>query len=422
MIKSRPKHSISMKRIILELTTGLALAVSAAAADWLQFRGPDAASVAAGDALGLPTTLSVQDNVAWDKALPGKGLSSPIVVGDRAFVTCSSGPDQSRLHVICLSTADGGKIWERSFWASGRTMCHDKTAVAAPSPVSDGKNVYALFSSNDLFCLDLDGNLQWLRGLTQDYPNASNSLGLASSPVLVGNVLVAQIENDSESFVAGIDTKTGENIWKIDRPKVANWTSPILFEDGGKKLVGLQSGMGLLAIDPATGSEVWNFDGGASTIPSSGVGNGLVVIPSNGLTALKLNGEKPEQVWQQAQLRPGTASPLIVGDRVFVLNNAGVLNCADTTTGERLWRLRLKGPYASSPVAAGNLLYFFDEKGGAQVVDISAPGETEGRIVGEMDLGEMIQCTPAIADGAIFVRSNGKIWKLTGSTADAPRP
>ncbi|MDA0813566.1 MAG: PQQ-binding-like beta-propeller repeat protein [Verrucomicrobia bacterium] len=411
-----------MKTYVSFVLLGLALPPLSTAGDWLQFRGPDASGVAVGDVSGLPTTLNIQDNVAWELMLPGKGLSSPVVVGDKVFVTCSSGPDQKRLHVICFHSIDGKKLWERTFLASGRTMCHEKTAVAAPSPVSDGKNIYALFSSNDLFCLDLDGNLQWLRGLTQDYPNASNSLGLASSPVLVDKFFIAQIENDSESFVAGIDTTTGENVWKISRPKAANWTSPVIFEDGGKRLVGLQSSKGLLAVDPATGTEVWNFEGGASTIPSSGVGGGLIVVPSDGLTALKLNGGKPEQIWQEAQLRPGTGSPIIVGDRVFVVNNAGVLNCASLATGERLWRLRLKGPYGSSPVAAGNHLYFFDEEGGAQVVDISEPGEVEGKIVGEMDLGEMIQCTPAIGDGALFVRSNERLWKLTGTRAELPKP
>ena len=368
-----------IRTVFFSLLFGVGVSVRLPAGDWLQFRGPGAAGIAA-DAEGAPKELSMERSIAWEAALPGKGLSSPIVIGDKVIVTCSSGPDQTRLHVICFHTAgDSTPLWERTFWASGRTMCHKKTAVAAPTPVSDGKRIFALFSSNDLFCLDLEGNLLWLRGLTQDYPNASNSLGLASSPVVVGKVLVAQIENDSESFAAGIDVDTGRNIWKIDRPKAANWTSPIVFNDGGRALVGLQSSKGLLAIDPAKGTEVWNFDGGASTIPSSAAGGEMVFVPSNGLTAFKLTGEQPEQVWQQAQLRPGTASPIVVGNRVFVLNNAGVLNCASVETGDRLWRLRLKGPYGGSPVAAGNLLYFFDEKGIAQVVDVSGEGEGKGR-------------------------------------------
>ena len=103
--------------------------------------------------------------------------------------------------------------------------------MSAPTPVSDGKYIYALYSSNDLICLDLDGNLKWIRGLMQDYPNASNSLGLASSPIIVDETLIVQIENDSDSFVSGINLKDGSNIWKLARTKKANWTSPISLYD-----------------------------------------------------------------------------------------------------------------------------------------------------------------------------------------------
>jgi outer membrane protein assembly factor BamB len=405
-----------MRISFIAFLVGLTFSGSSFAADWLQFRGPGASGISLEPAAGLPTKLDIGSSIAWEAGLPGKGLSSPIVIGKKVFLTCSSGPEQNRLHVICFHADTGASIWDRTFRASGRTICHNKTAVAAPTPVSDGKRIFALFSSNDLFCLDLDGNLLWLRGLTQDYPNASNGLGMASSPVVVGKVLVAQIENDSESFAAGFDVESGENIWKFDRPKAANWTSPIVFEDGGKSLVGLQSSKGLLAVDPATGKEAWNIDGGASTIPSSAVGDGMVFIPSRGTTAFKLTGGEPEEVWQKTKLRPETASPLVVGSKVFVLNS-NVLKCAEAKTGEDLWSIRLEaGAYAGSPVAAGNLLYLFNEKGIAQVVDVS--GDGEGVIVGGMELGEMIQCTPAIANGALFVRSNSKLWKLTGSAAD----
>jgi len=123
------------------------------------------------------------------------------------IVTCSSGPLQEQLHVFCIDAATGKIRWERRFRSTGRTMTHDKTSVAAPTPCSDGKLIYALFSSNDLFCLNLDGELQWLRGLTYDYANASNSLGLASSPVVAEGTLIVQSENDSESFAVGLSTE-----------------------------------------------------------------------------------------------------------------------------------------------------------------------------------------------------------------------
>src|SRR5437762_13447297 len=135
------------------LLLGLLLGLPAAA-DWPQFRGPNGNAVV--DDASLPTQVSPQI-VPWAAALPGRGLSSPIIVGDRIFVTCSSGPKQQRLHILCFNAADGTKRWERQFWATGRTMSHEKTCVAAPTPASDGDRLFAIFSSNDLICLDLDG-------------------------------------------------------------------------------------------------------------------------------------------------------------------------------------------------------------------------------------------------------------------------
>src|SRR6185369_3044945 len=217
-----------MKRTLV-LLCFLAL-LQADAGDWRQFRGPQGSGVS--DEPNLPSQLGAQKSIAWKIALPGRGISSPIIVGDRIFVTCSSGAQQDRLHVICFNAGDGSKRWERQFWATGRTTCHEKTSVAASTPASDGERVYVLFSCNDLVCLDLEGNLIWLRGLTRDYPNASNSLGMSSSPVVTEGVLVVQVESDSEeSFAAGLDALTGVNRWKIKRPNMANWTSPLLLKD-----------------------------------------------------------------------------------------------------------------------------------------------------------------------------------------------
>ncbi|MBM4075446.1 MAG: pyrrolo-quinoline quinone, partial [Planctomycetes bacterium] len=168
----------------------LVMSVTVVAGDWRGFRGTDASGIALDS--NPPITWSASENVAWKKALPGRGLSSPIVVGDRIFVTASSGFRQDRLHVICISTHDGSTRWERQFTATGRTMTYPKISNAAPTPISDGKRVFAIFSSNDLVCLDLEGQLLWYRGLTFDHPNVSNSLGMASSPVVVDDTLVLQ--------------------------------------------------------------------------------------------------------------------------------------------------------------------------------------------------------------------------------------
>jgi len=382
-------------------------AVGSPAADWSQFRGPHANGVA------LETNIATRfEQPAWTCQLPGRGISSPIVLGDRVFVTAASGPRQDRLHVLCFNTRDGSLTWERRFWATGRTQCHEKTSVATPTPTSDGTHLYLTFSSNDIICLDQDGNLIWLRGITLDYPNVSNSLGMASSLLIAGNTLVVMVENDSESFTVGLDLADGVNRWKLNRPKMANWTSPVpLPAVSGSPVAGIQSGEGLLAVNADTGQTLWEYTEGAATIPSSVVMDDVLYVPSHGLTALRLNpsGDPPERLWRSGQLRPATASPIVVADRAFVINAAGVLTCGATSDGSRLWQLRLKGPFSASPVASGRHLYCINEEGLLHIVDCLAE---EGEILGTYDLAETILSTPALARGALYVRSDRRLWKL----------
>lgn len=387
------------------------LAIAEPKQEWRQFRGSDGTGVLAFSE--LPTQLDVEQHVVWKSPLPGRGLSSPVIIGDRVFVSCASGANKDRLHVRCHSSSTGEVLWERQFWATGRTNCHDKTSVAASTPASDGQNLYVLFSSNDVFCLDLDGNLQWLRGLTSDYPNASNSLGMASSPIVVAETLIVQCENDSDSFAVGLDVESGKNRWRLERPTMSNYTTPLVLDDAasGKSLVALQSGRGISAIDPATGVTAWTYQDGASTIPSSVVADNTLYVPSHGITAIRggSRGEEAEQLWRSGQLRPATASPIVVGDKIFTVNNAGVVTAGRLTDGKRLWQLRTKGPYSGSPVGWGHYLYFANEKGLVQVVDVSAD---EGAIVSQIDLQETFLCTPAIADGALYLRSDQHLWKI----------
>ncbi len=406
------KHIVSRSFPLLAAWWSLS-AGSVALADWTQFRGRDGSGAVA--EASLPTTLDPQKSVRWHADLPGRGLSSPIVVGDRVFVTCSSGARQSRLHVICFNAADGAMLWERQFFATGRTMCHEKTSVAANSPASDGQRVFALFSCNDLVALDLEGNLLWVRALSLDYPNVSNSLGMSSSVVVSEGTVVAQVENDTQPLALGIDAATGLNRWKLERPKMANWTSPIVFRDPatGRETVCLQSGKGLLGVEPATGKELWNYTEGASTVPSTAAAAGVLYVPSQGITAIKPGaaGQAPTQLWRANTLRPGTSSPVVSGDRVYTINGAGVLSCGNVQNGDRVWQLRMKGPFSASPVMAGRFLYAPNETGLLQVVDTSKP---EGELVSEMELGETILSTPAVTTDSLYLRSGGKLWRISG--------
>ncbi|MBI86001.1 MAG: pyrrolo-quinoline quinone [Planctomycetaceae bacterium] len=378
-------------------------------ADWIRFRGPDGRGVAAEEEVLLEWNEGT--NIAWKAELPGQGISGPIVIGDQVVVTSCSGYRQGRLHVSCFDAETGQKRWERQFWATGRTMAHPKTTTAAATPSSDGQRIFAHFSTNDMVCLDLEGNLLWLRGFLLEYPNASGSLGLASSPIVVGQTLVTQIETDSQSVGLGLDVNTGQTRWAVDRPQKNNWTSPVVLRGGAEHsdLVVMQSSDGLKAYRAMTGEEVWNFSEACKNIPSSTVSGNTIYVPCKGLTALRYEpgSDFPELLWQEEHLGPSTPTPLSYDDKVYSLNGS-ILKCADANTGQLDWRVRLKGNFTSSPVMAGGHLYCFNEQGVGQVIELG----DKGRVVATNTLGEEIMCSPAIANDALYIRSFSHLWKI----------
>ncbi len=408
----RPKNRRSLGRCAGPIALFVCGFLSAGE-DWRQFRGSDSSAVAA--TASIPTSWDVErrEKIAWSVGLPGRGLSSPIIVGDRVILTASSGAEDNNLHVLSFDRVSGTKHWERRFWATGLTQCHPKMCMATPTPASDGERVVAFYSSNDLVCLDLDGNVEWVRGLTHDYPAASNSVGMSSSPIIVAGTVIVQVENDSESFAAGIDIKTGVNRWKIDRPARVNWTSPIVIPRvNAASMVLLQSIPITTGHDPLTGDTLWEFPGGAGAIPSATRAGETILLPSNGITAIRLDQAtlEPEVLWQERRLRLGTASAAVRGGSVYALAGS-ILHSASLESGDIEWRLRLEGPFSATPVIAGNHLYAINEKGLAQVV---ALGGESGEIVATSDFGETILCTPAIAGDAMFVRSDEHLWRISG--------
>jgi outer membrane protein assembly factor BamB len=384
------------------------------AEDWRQFRGNDSSGVSSEP--NLPTKLDDAAALQWKISLPGRGLSGPVVVGDRVFLTASSGYRDDRLHVLCFSAATGEQLWDRQFRATGRAVCHEAMCMATPQPCSDGERIYAYYSCNDVVCLDLDGNLNWCRGLGFDYPNTSSSLGMSSSPVVVDGTLVVQLDTDSESFVAGLNALTGETRWKLDRVKSAIFASPVLFRTSTnpRPQVILHSKRSLLSVDPRTGKENWQIEQACGSIPSTTVAGDLLVTPFNALTVLRPIGTTgtPELIWSEARISPDTPTPVAYKDRVYVLKGS-VLSCADLKTGKVDWQMRLncKDAYAS-PLAGNGHLYLVDENGVLQTIRL---GEKKGEVASRLELGEPILCTPALAGGAFYVRSDKHLWKFAGA-------
>ena len=232
---------------------------------------------------------------------------------------------------------------------------------------------------------------------------------------MVGGVLVTMVENDGDSFTVGIDPATGTNLWKLARPKNANWTSPTAWQDpaSGRPLVLVTAHEGVLALDPRTGKEQWTLPKPGTTIPSAGIGEKHFAVPrpGKGLAVYTLAGgtTPPELVWESAQINSDTASPVLQGPRVFALNGAGVLSCAELASGDRPWKLRMEGPFSGSPVMSGTTLYAVSERGLLQAVDTTA---AEGAVTGKLDLGTTILCTPSLSGNSIYVRSDGHVWRI----------
>ncbi len=380
----------------------------ASAADWPQFRGPNGTAISTEK--GLPSRWSATENIRWKVALPGRGVSCPVIARGRIYVTACTGYLEQRLHVLCFDAATGKKHWERQFWATGNTMCNPKTCMAAPTPVTDGERVYALFATGDLACFDKEGDLLWYRSLVGDYPTITNQVGLAASPILWKDVLLLPMENVGESFAAAIDKLTGQNRWKVQRRRGINWITPQIICNGGRPEVVFQTDAEASAYDPETGQQHWSFATGTlSSVVSPLWEDGLVLVSGGEFTALRpgKDSSPPVVIWKTNKLNSSYASALCYQGRVYALNSAGVLNCASLADGKPLWQERTsKGPFWASPVAADGKIYVVNEEGTTTVIQVG----DQPRVLATNALGETMLATPAIADGAIYLRSDQHLF------------
>lgn len=396
--------------------TSASIVSSCQAADWLGFLGNGGNAYAPASQLPAEFKVAADDkpalNIAWRTPIAGRAVSGPIAVGNKVFTTSSSGIEQRWCEVACVDSSSGKVLWSRKVKATGRPYCHPTSANAAPTPCSDGERVYAFFSSNDLVCYDLDGNLMWYRGLAYDYPKAGNDVGMSASPVVTGGVVVVQSESQADSFATGIDAKTGATLWQMERPHKANWASPaVLHGADGQTVVLLQSSQGVVAVDPRSGSEAWKLDEKCSSVPTSVAASGKFYIPAGNLKAFDLPKalEAPTLSFEAKQVSAGNSSVVITENAV--LSVRGSVLAAAGFDGKLLWQMRLGeiGQVWASPVVTKDKLFIFGMKGRCVTVDLSGK---EGKVIGESELGEEVLGSPAIAGNALLVRSVDALWKI----------
>jgi outer membrane protein assembly factor BamB len=337
--------------------------------------------------------------------MPGRSVASPIIVDQIIVSTSSSGVDERTIWVTAVSLNSGEKLWEHSFMATGRPYCHPTSANAAPSLASDGERVFAFFSSNDLVCLSVSGELLWYRGLAFDYPKAGNDTGMASSPVVADGVVVVQVENQGDSFVLGIDATTGENHWRNSAPRKANWASPTVIRRGdGREEFVVQNGEQLQGLVPRTGKAAWSLAENCKTVPSSTPTGKWLLVPAGELIGFDISSSAPVPTvgWRSSKLTPQSSSVVTFGERLYGIKGS-VLVAGNIADGEVVWQQRLNGlgTIWATPLVAGNRLFIIDQTGKGKVIEDEGDS---GKEIAEFDLEQPVLASPAAAHGFSVVR------------------
>jgi outer membrane protein assembly factor BamB len=362
-----------------------------------------------------PVKWSTTEGVRWKVPLPGQGVGTPIITGERIFLTASDGQRHDQLLFFCLDRRDGRELWRQNFWGTAPTLRHEqKSSMATPTPVTDGQHVWAFFGTGDLFCLDLDGNLVWCRSLAQEYEPFQNRFAMASSPVLVGDLLILQCDHWGRSYLIGIDKRTGKNVWKTDREEHISWSSPLVADVDGRQEVVVCATFQVKGYDPLTGRELWASRGlTRECIPTAVAGEGMIFAvsgPKGETLALRAGGRgdvsETHVVWRTSRGAPFVPSPLLLDGLYCLVDDQGIASCFQAQTGERVWQNRLGGAVTASPVAAAGKIYFIDEQGTTSVVQVG--GEFE--LLSKNQLDEPVFASPAIANQELFIRTDHHLF------------
>ena len=421
-MKKMKLRDLKRSLFLAALLSGVCLAPSAVAAegaqsggDFISWRGPSGTGNF-GDA-ALPREWSDGQQVRWRTELPGRGASSPIVVGDQIFVTSS---DEQNNVLSCLDTS-GKVLWTKRFGEAAQAK-NQKATAANSSPVSDGKHVYAYFKSGELVCCGLDGSLKWSINVQDRYAENTLWWDLGTSPVLTDDSVIVAVVQSGPSFVLSLDKSNGSEQWRTDRMLNANeesnqaYTTPAVYRDGDRTLVLTLGADHLTAHDADTGKEVFRVGGFNPTnhqyyrsIASPVVVGDLAICPyarGETLTAIRLGKDIPEGervAWRREDLGTDVPTPAVLGDRLFVCGDKGRVACLSAKDGETIWEQQLpkhRRVYSSSPVVGGGLLYCTREDATTFVLDVES-----GEVVAENKVEGETVATPLPDDGRLYIRT-----------------
>jgi outer membrane protein assembly factor BamB len=405
-------------RVILLASALLTAAHAVAAEDWPQFRGPTGQGVST--EVELPVQWSESTNVRWKVEVPGSGWSSPVVAGDRVWLTTAVvDRNGTSLRALAFDTASGRRVVDAEvFRLPRRNLLNPKNSHASPTPVVEGDRVYVHFGAEGTAALTTAGEVVWRKR----FPYESQH-GNGGSPTLYKDLLIFSCDGSDTAFIVALDKRTGSERWKTHRrtPFDQAYSTPLLIRVGDRDQLVSAGAYRAAAYDPDSGKEIWrvSYTDGFSNVPRPVFANGLVYIATGfqepSLIAVRPDGTgdvtRTHIVWTLRRSAPHTPSPIAVGDELYVVNDMGIATCLDSRTGETIWRERLGGNYSASPVFADGRLYFLSEEGVATVL---APGKTFRKLAANALDGATL-ASMAIADRSIFIRTDSALYRLTAS-------
>ena len=416
--------------------------VVAAARNWPSFRGPNASGVSG--ATGIPVSWDIQakKNLTWRTALPGVGHSSPVVWGDRIYITAAVAADPKlqgkpspvagidsagdvsphAYQVVALDTRTGKIVWDRVVHqGTPKIKRHVKASHANPTAATDGRVIVAFFGSEGLHALDVTGKVLWSKDLgvlNVGLKGERNvQWGFASSPVLFENLAIVQCDTQDKSFVAAFNARTGQQKWTSPRQEYPAWSTPVLYTGPGGPILITSGSRQTRGLDPRTGKELWSYaDETEVKVPAPVLAGDKVVITGGypaGRRFFALNARTGKPVWENAKGGPYTTTPVAHREYLYICSDRGVMSCHTVADGKLVYQERIGrgGSYSASPVIAGDRIYVGSEDGEINVMRSGPKFE----LLGTNTFPEGIWATPAFSERTMYVRTAGALYAIGAS-------
>lgn len=417
---------------------------------WPQFRGPSGQGISGASA---PTDWSEKKNIKWKTPIHGKGWSSPVIENGVIWLTTSEAEVASeddkkkvretilakspianqmdihaavRLSLVGVRASDGAKIHDMElFRVEFPEPVHQLNGYASPTPVIRDGRVYCHFGANGTACVDTtSGSVVWKTKFPLEH-----SVGAGSSPAIFEDLLIIPCDGMDQQFIVAIHINTGEEVWRTKRPAMTGtngdlhkaFSTPLIIESKSGSQAIIPGSQWIVSYEPRSGKPIWQVaHDGYSVTPRPVYSDGIVYL-STGFTspkilAIRVDGKgdvtSSHVSWTQSQQAPSMPSPLVSGDRLFMVSDQGVASCLDRKTGDMLWRNRVGGNYSASPLLAGGKIYFCNREGIVTVIDDSATY----RVVATNKLDEPILASPACLDGALILRTEGHLYRIENTS------